>query len=486
MESLGDILKRLGDTTSGRRVAAGGSQPHAPPGPEEQTPACPACGGRGWFTPEAPAGHPDFGRVVTCECQRERIAEERTARLLRYSNIGHLTRFTFDALNTEGLSSDSDSRAAFREAYAAAAAYAEAPEPEGWLVLAGPTGSGKTHLSAAIANRCIENGKTVFFAHVPDLLDHLRASFGPDSEVSYTELFEQVRSAPMLVLDELDARGSTPWAHEKLRQIVNHRCSAQLPTVVTTGGVDELDPYIAARLRSAGRVVPLPGARPQDPLHRLGAIEPEMLRRMTFDTFDVRGNNPDDDQQKSLNAAFKVAKSYAEDPDGWLTLFGEAGVGKTHLAVAIASARIEAGHPVFFAFVPDLLDHLRYTFMPDSRVTYDRLFDEVKGAELLLLDDLGKERTSPWAQEKLYQIIVHRHNARLPTIVTTSLDFTKEKESIASRFRDGSVVDMHRIEAPDYRPIARRPRARKKAARRAGAPPARTQRTDSPSSSTEG
>ena len=447
MESLGDILKRLGDTT--RTTSAGRREAYVPVEPEGPADACDVCGGRGWLTPEVPAGHADFGRVLTCRCQQERITEERTARLVRYSNIGHLSRFTFDTIKVEGLLPDEESRASFRKAYAAAVEYAEAPS--GWLVLSGPTGTGKTHLAAAIANRCIESGKPVFFGHVRDLLDHLRASFGPDSEVSYTELFEQVRNTPMLVLDELEAHGSTPWVHEKLRQIVNHRYNAQLATVVTTSGIDDLDSYIVTRLRASGRVLSLKG-KTMNPIRRLGRVPPELLNQMTFDTFDVRGNDPDADQRKSLEDALHYAKAYAEFPHGWLTLFGETGVGKTHLAVAIAAERIKTGHSVFFALVPDLLDHLRYTFRPDNQLPYDRLFDEVKGTELLLLDGLGQEHTSPWAKEKLYQIIVHRHNAQLPTVITSLLDFTKEPGPITSRIRDPSTGRMFRIDAPNYRP----------------------------------
>lgn len=476
MESLGDILKRLGDTRN-IPTDAGGAQGSGPPEetagergaylldePEPSVEQCEICAGRGWFTADVPAGHSDFGRVVTCQCQQERLVEERTARLLRYSNIGNLSRFTFDSLDPDGRADDDESRLLFRQAYKAALEYAESVD--GWLVLTGPTGSGKTHLVAAIANRCIENGQAVFFAHVPDLLDHLRASFGPASEVSYTELFDQVRNTPMLVLDGLEARNSTPWAHEKLQQIVNHRFNAELPTVVTTADdVEDLDSYLRTRLQNSGSVLAVSGKQ-SEPAHRLGKIEPELLRRMTFENFDVRGNNLTASQRSSLEGAFEFAKNYAADPHGWLTVFGSTGAGKTHLAVAIASERLRAGDPVFFAFVPELLDYLRYTFTPDSRVTYDRLFDEVKRTPLLLLDDLGTEHSSPWAEEKLYQIIVHRHNGRLSTVITSSLDFTEQSGPISSRIRDPYVGELIRIDATDYRIREREPANKPPAARR--------------------
>ena len=56
-----------------------------------------------------------------------------------------------------------------------------------------------------------------------------------------------------------------------------------------------------------------------------------------------------------------------------------------------------------FTFVPDLLDHLRATYSPNSPVQYDQLFEQVKSTPLLILDDLGAETSTPWAKEKLYQ-----------------------------------------------------------------------------------
>ena len=71
-------------------------------------------------------------------------------------------------------------------------------KPEGWLVITGPSGCGKTHLAAAIANECIAHKKPAFYVTVPDLLDHLRASFSPGSDMPYDEFFDQVKNAPLV------------------------------------------------------------------------------------------------------------------------------------------------------------------------------------------------------------------------------------------------------------------------------------------------
>jgi DNA replication protein DnaC len=390
------------------------------------------------------------------------VEQERYARLFRYSNLEHLKRFTFDTLTREGRSQDEESRRLFAEAYEGGQKYAEAPS--GWLVLTGPSGSGKTHLAAAIGARCIEQGRVAFYTPVADLLDHLRATFSPASEIAYSDLFEQVRGAPLLILDGLGGHSTTAWAEEKLRQIITHRFDVALPTVITTmGRLEELDEYILSRLRTPeiSRVLDLRSPT-QGETRRLGGIATQMLKRMTFESFDLRGNDPSSEQGTSLEAAYHFAKNYAADPDGWVTFFGETGVGKTHLAVAIAVERIKAGQPVFFAMVADLMDHLRAAFGPGSSVSYDDRFEEVKSTPLLILDDLGKERSSPWAEEKLHQIISHRYNTRSPTVITSMLDFTRSEEQgpIGSRIQDQWVGELIRIDAPDYRRKARRPQSR--------------------------
>ena len=399
--------------------------------------------------------HPDFGQAFPCRCQQSDEPAARIAALRRYSNLGPLGRITFAATRVEGPLPDAGSQQRFQQAMAAAVGFAE--DPCGWLVLAGPSGSGKTHLSVAMANRCIERSQTTFFIVAADLLDHLRATYSPENPVSYDELFDQVRNVPVLIIDDLSTQAASPWAQEKLFQIFNHRFNAQLPTVITVRGpLERLDEGLRTRMEAAegfSQVFQL-GQYNTRLARRIGDVPSGMLR-MNFTNFDPRGgHSANSEQQASLNYALKTVRGFAADPNRWILLTGPHGSGKTHLAVAIAGESLRQGQTVFFAFVPDLLDHLRATFSPNSPIGYDELFEQIKTVPLLILDDLGAESSTPWAEEKLYQIMVYRHETLLPTIITASFsvrDLQGDKSRIASRLMDGVVVEWVPIEAPDYR-----------------------------------
>ena len=401
-------------------------------------------------------GHPDFGEAFPCGCQQSKDSTSRTAALLRYSNLGPLSRITFSATRPEGPLPDSGSRQLFRQALEAAVEFGD--NPCGWLVLAGPSGSGKTHLAVAVANRCIERGQTAFFIIVADLLDHLRATYSPDNPVSYDELFDQVRNVPVLVLDDLGSTNTTPWAQEKLFQVINHRFNRALPTVITVRGpLQRLDEGLRTRIESDREFSRVHHLGQYNTLlaRRIGDLPAEMQQRMTFAAFDVSGGrNASQRDRESLDRARSAAETFAAEPEGWLLFTGPHGSGKTHLAVAVAGESLRRNRPVFYAFVPTLLDHLRATFSPDSPIGYDELFEQIKTVPLLILDDLGAESSTAWAEEKLYQIVVHRHEARLPTVITSaySIDELEEaKPRIGSRLMDVNVVDWQPITAQNYR-----------------------------------
>ena len=161
------------------------------------------------------------------------------------------------------------------------------------------------------------------------------------------------------------------------------------------------------------------------------------------------------EQQDNMDAAYRLAFDFAKNPEGWLVFMGETGCGKTHLAAAIVNYRYEMGKPALFVVVPDFLDHLRSAFSPESKVSYDQLFESVKTAPLLVLDDFGEQSTNPWVKEKLYQLINYRYNSRLPTVITTRLSLdeimSEVDGSISSRLVDRNISVTFAIIAPDFR-----------------------------------
>jgi len=426
---------------------------------------CPFCGGLGYVREDVPVGHPNFGKLFPCRCKQVEIERQRLARLRDVSNLDQLAAKTFETFVPEGYGLPPAQADSLRFAFETARRYAE--NPEGWLILLGGYGCGKTHLAAAIANRAIEGGQGVLFVTVPDLLDYLRAAFGPDSPVSYGQRFEEVRDAPLLILDDLGTQSSTPWAQEKLFQILNYRYNARLPTTITSNHrleeIDQrirsrmVDPYLATRVHIHA------------PDFRRAIVDQEesdlsslsLLQDMTFESFDLRQDELPPDERANLKRAFELCNQYAENPEGWLVLTGEYGCGKTHLAASIANRRMASGHSLFFIVVPDLLDHLRATFSPASQVRFDKRFEEVKTVPLLVLDDLGTESASPWAQEKLYQLFNYRYNARLATIVTMAQPIDQVDPRLRTRMLDVGRCTVFAIIAPSYRGTLQRRAARK-------------------------
>lgn len=405
------------------------------------------CNGAGFVRRELPVDHPLFGKAQPCVCVLDESTDVRRSRLERISNLGTLTRFTFSTLRAPALGH-------FHTATVAARAFAD--HAEGWLVFTGPSGSGKTHLAAAIANACIDEGRPALFMVVPDFLDHLRASYDAEGDdVGYDEMFDHVRNAPLLFLDDLDATAGTPWAKEKLLQLVNHRFNASLPTVfTTTTPPDRLDERLATRLTDerTSRVFVLEGSRAS--YEGVGGMTRGRLEEFRFNTFDLRQPGLEAEERESLEAAYNAALAFAEEPRGWLTLQGTNGCGKTHLAGAIANKVLAAGGSVLFAVVPDLLDQLKATFGPSQPATYQDVFDRVRSTELLILDDLGAERSADWAEEKLYQIVNYRTLMRLPTVITTDQSdqaLMRTRPRLFSRIADGGAGSFIIITAPHHR-----------------------------------
>jgi DNA replication protein DnaC len=411
----------------------------------------------GFLRQDLPVDDPNFGKLVPCACQLDSIETQRMEELRRLSNLETLARYTFDSFVPQGHGLNPEKQRNLQTAFRLAQEFAA--NPQGWLILMGSYGSGKTHLAAAIANERVSRNQLALFVNVPDLLDHLRATFSPTSDVTFDRRFEMIRTATLLILDDLGTENATSWANEKLYQILNYRYNAQLPTVLTTNHrLEDIDARLRSRMndqdlcriytilapdyRGSGRV------RDQSELSTL-----DLHRDQTFATFYDR-TDLSAEERGNLQRALALAQNYAQDPQDWLLFTGPYGCGKTHLAAAIANHRFNQGYVALLITVPDLLDHLRATYSPASTVSYDRRFEELRTSPLLILDDLGTQSATPWAKEKLYQLFNYRYNARLPTVITSSLEpseLEQQDPRLFSRLVDPTRCTMFGIIAPPFR-----------------------------------
>jgi len=230
MRSLEELLANLPP------VPDGAADIYDPPFEE----VCPKCKGAGWLRLDVPLGHPSFGRLFKCECIQRNDDRNRRQELRRLSQLQGLEDKTFESFEAETPDLD--------RALHAVRTYGD--DMSGWLVLSGPCGTGKTHLAAAVANSVLATGRqTVMFSVVPDLLDHLRTTYDPNQGVDYDDRFQEIRNTYLLVLDDLGTENATPWAKEKLYQIINHRYNERLPTVITTNQrEDAIDERIISRM----------------------------------------------------------------------------------------------------------------------------------------------------------------------------------------------------------------------------------------------
>lgn len=159
--------------------------------------------------------------------------------------------------------------------------------------------------------------------------------------------------------------------------------------------------------------------------------------------------------------AYEIAKSYVDnwqenkDKGEGLYFEGTCGTGKTHLAVAIAMKLINQGVPVICKTSIDLLASIKQSYERDSTVNEEDVIEAYNTVDLLVIDDLGKERATEWSVPILYRIINDRYENMLPTVITTNYNTddlidklnasndNEKAEAIISRFKgSASCVTM--------------------------------------------
>jgi DNA replication protein DnaC len=174
---------------------------------------------------------------------------------------------------------------------------------------------------------------------------------------------------------------------------------------------------------------------------------PPRFQRATLDNFE-RGTN---DQL----AAWRKATAFVEAfpvVDRGLLLYGPNGVGKTHLAVGILRACVaEKGARGYFFETRELLRLIRDTYNRSVDETEMEVLNPALTADLLILDDLGAERSSEWVQETLGLVVNTRYNTKRPTICTSNLvDLDDNTNPLSFSFQLGERTRSRLLEMCDW------------------------------------
>lgn len=151
----------------------------------------------------------------------------------------------------------------------------------------------------------------------------------------------------------------------------------------------------------------------------------------TFASFDLKAN-------PAMQAARDRCEAIAAGREWCALLSGSSGNGKTHLAIA-AMHVFAGGNRAYFWKVTDFLEWVRATAYGESLGVLGTLKSYVEQDFLLVLDDLGVERATEWADEQLYRVLDARYDMRLPTIITTNQDPERIDGRLLSRFASGLV-----------------------------------------------
>jgi DNA replication protein DnaC len=149
---------------------------------------------------------------------------------------------------------------------------------------------------------------------------------------------------------------------------------------------------------------------------QLSASIPPRFRDVSFDRPPVTDMDP---------GLVRIVHDYADRIDDHLTagrglwLMGTQGTGKTTLAMLVSKMALAAGHTVAIYPLPRLLATIRESF-GDGRSHMD-LLDRLASVDLLHIDDIGAEQTTPWVLEELYSIVNARYEEQRSMLITTNI-----------------------------------------------------------------
>jgi DNA replication protein DnaC len=143
----------------------------------------------------------------------------------------------------------------------------------------------------------------------------------------------------------------------------------------------------------------------------------------------------------------QYVRTIGEQLDGgrglWFT--GDVGTGKTTIAMLISKAAMEADRTVAIYSLPRLLGVLRATYQDDAEYSLNDLIERLSAVDLLHIDDVGAEQTSPWVLEQLYTIVNVRYEDHKSILLTTNLVTETGDAALREQIEDRTVSRLYEI-----------------------------------------
>jgi DNA replication protein DnaC len=189
-------------------------------------PKCSVCSDTGWKTVSIGT----VTRATRCDCANK-------DRALRILSLAHIPP-RYQDCELENYVAEETQRGIAAAKISAAKFIEQYPLDKTGLLLVGPSGAGKTHLSVAILKQLIRKGVSCLFSDYRELLKQIQNSYNPSVQVTELDLLRPVFQTEVLVLDDLGAVKPTEWVWDTVSVILNTRYNENRTTIITTNFMD--------------------------------------------------------------------------------------------------------------------------------------------------------------------------------------------------------------------------------------------------------
>ena len=168
------------------------------------------------------------------------------------------------------------------------------------------------------------------------------------------------------------------------------------------------------------------------------------MQQFTFATFTTDGyvKKTDDklvpdDMQAKVNWCKQFARNIVQGTcQDCLFLRGDVGRGKTHLSSAVANEVLASGKTVIYKRAADLFDMMRQYKFEESKQRWQEVLEQLLTCDLLVIDDLGAERTTDFITEQLVLLLEERNYRNKPWIINSNLKLSQVQDNYSTRVSD--------------------------------------------------